>query len=69
MLRMKYFKVHNENWSLAFPASWWVKALWRHKHRRWLLEDTLEKLIRVRSTLIGFLHIPFISLYLTGEEV
>ena len=42
----------------------------RFRESKAFATDTLEKLIRVRSTLIGFLHIPFISLYLTeGEEV
>jgi len=42
----------------------------RFRSCRAFATDTLEKLIRVRSFLIGFLHIPFISLYLTteGEE-
>jgi len=46
------------------------KLLDRFRESKAFATDTLEKLIRVRSALIGFLHIPFISLYLTteGEE-
>jgi len=46
------------------------KLLDRFRESKAFATDTLEKLIRVRSVSLSFLHIPFISLYLTteGEE-